>query len=118
MDGYRTDAERLAGLGTVRLRDLTPVMISDHYKTLKVAPKTVRNTHGTVHKALSDAVKRGVLARNPADHVELPRAERPDTQTWAADELRRFLIHVEGIDWRAPGCWSLPRECGGRRSLA
>ena len=117
IDGYRIDVKRLAGLSMVRLRDLSPTMISDHYKTLEVAPKTVRNTHGVLHKALSDAVKRGVLARNPADHVELPalsgRTLRPGRRTRcdASSTMSR------SIGCTAPGCWSPRRECDARRFL-
>lgn len=42
-----------------------------------------------------DAVRQGVLARNPADHVELPKQETPETETWTADELGAFLAHAE-----------------------
>jgi len=113
-DAYRWDLRRLEALGAVKLRDLTSAMISGHYRTLNVAPKTVRNTHATLHKALSDAVRQGLLARNPADHVELPRVERADTETWTAGELARFLAHV--ADHRLYAAWVLICSTGMRRS--
>ncbi|MGF1617572.1 MAG: hypothetical protein ACFCU2_07160 [Acidimicrobiia bacterium] len=59
-----------------------------------LAPATVKNTHAVVHKAIKDAVRQGILARNPAEHVELPRPDPPEANTWTADELGRFLDHV------------------------
>ena len=38
-----------------------------------LAPKTVRNHHGIISKALQDAVNEGVIARNPATVVKLPK---------------------------------------------
>lgn len=113
-DAYRWDLRRLEPLAPVKLRGLTPAMIADHYATLDVAPKTIRNTHATLHKALSDAVRQGLLARNPADHVELPRVERADTETWSADELARFLTHA--ADHRLYAAWVLVCSTGMRRS--
>jgi integrase len=105
------------GLGSRRLRDLTPALLSSFYADLVkqgLGPKSVRNTHGIAHKALSDAVRQGVLPRNPADQVELPRPERPETETWTADELGRFLAHAEGH--RLYAAWVLIASTGLRRS--
>jgi integrase len=78
-DGYERDARRVvAGLGPIRLRDLTTTSIGAFYGSLTargLAPATVKNTHAVLHKALEDAVRQGVLARNPAHHAELPRAD-------------------------------------------
>src|SRR5690606_34712725 len=89
MDGSRRDSKRIlegydtdpvvAGLGSVRLRDLTSTIIKRFYRALiadrGLSPATVKNTHAVLHKALSDAVSEGVLVRNPADGIELPKAE-------------------------------------------
>lgn len=98
LDGYRRDVARaIEGVGSYRLRDLTTATLSAFYKSLSetLAPATVKNTHAVIHKACVDAVRQGVLARNPGDHVELPKQETPETETWTADELGRFLTHAE-----------------------
>lgn len=98
-EGYQRELKRVTKrLGGLKLKDLTPSTIKSFYRDLTAAgyaPKSVRNTAGVLHKALADAVADGALARNPADGLELPQSERPETQTWTADELARFLSHVE-----------------------
>jgi integrase len=90
----------------MRLRDVSTATLNSLYRGLgeTLAPATVKNTHAVVHKALKDAVRQGILARNPAEHVELPRPEPPEANTWTADELGRFLDHVAahrlGVAWR------------------
>lgn len=115
---YETEVNRLTdGLGSQRLRDLSPAAVGDFYRELTgrgLAAKTVKNCAGVLHKALADAVRQGVLARNPADHVELPRAEPPDTPTWSAGELSRFLESAG--EHRLYAAWMLMCSTGMRRS--
>jgi len=44
-----------------------------------------------LHKALQTAVKWGLLSRNVADGVDLPRGEHTEMQTWDEDDITRFL---------------------------
>ena len=74
----------------------------------------MRNTHGTFHKALDDAVRQGVVPRNASDYAELPRAERHETTSWSASELRQFLRHVESH--RLHAAFVLACSSGLRRS--
>lgn len=97
-DGYTRDIKRVTNkLGNQRLRDLNANLLSGFYGDLSatgLAPNTVKNTHAVLHKALGDAVQPGILSRNPADHVELPRVDSPETKTWTAEELSKFLRHA------------------------
>ncbi len=116
-DGYENEVRRLtAGLGSIRLRDLTTASIGAFYAELgkHLAPKSIKNCHGVLHKACGDAVKRGVLARNPADHVELPRPDTPEMATWTGEELGKFLRQAEAH--RQYGAWHLLCSTGMRRS--
>lgn len=58
--------------------------------------KTVANVHAVLHRALSDAVRDGLVDRNVASLVSPPRAERPEMSTWTVGELKQFLRTVEG----------------------
>jgi len=80
-----------------------------------LSPKTVKNIAGTLHKALSDAVRLGVLTRNPADGVDLPKWERPELRVWSVDELAQFLAHVEEHDPYGVAWWRLLLVAGLRR---
>jgi integrase len=44
-----------------------------------------------VHRALSDAVEWGLLTRNMADVVKLPRKQHQEMQIWNSDEISAFL---------------------------
>ena len=118
-DGYEYEVKRVSKtLGSRRLRDVTPAILADFYRQLTeqgLSAKTIKNCHGVTHKAFADAVRDGVLSRNPADHVELPRSERPKTETWSADELSRFLHHCESSH-RLSAAFLLLCSTGMRRS--
>lgn len=115
---YQWECKRIIdNLGSVRLKDLNPPMVAGFYRQLTIsglAAKTVKNTHGVLHRALEDAVRAGIVARNVADHQELPRAERPDTVAWTAGELTTFLAHVAGH--RLYAAWAVMCSTGMRRS--
>jgi integrase len=44
-----------------------------------------------IHVALKTAVRWGLLARNPADAVTVPRVRRNEMQTWSEYEVEQFL---------------------------
>ena len=44
------------------------------------SPKTVKNTHGVVHKALSKALELRYINYNPSDACVLPRVERKEIE--------------------------------------
>lgn len=83
-----------------------------------LAPKTIKNIHRMVHRALKDAVAWDYLAFNPAEHASLPRigraARRRATAPWTVDELAAWL-RVALTD-RFAGMWVLAATSGMRRS--
>ena len=56
-----------------------------------ISPATMHRIHATLVNALSNAVRRGLIAANPAQLVELPRTPYPRLQVWSAAQLSRFL---------------------------
>lgn len=59
-----------------------------------LAPKSVKNVHGLLHQALSDAVPWQYLTINPAVHASVPRVRgrgRNRPQPWTLDELEPWL---------------------------
>jgi integrase len=65
---------------------------------------------------LRDATRDGLLARNPADAAELPRAHRRKPATWKATEVAAFLHEVRNDDLFA--LWRLLASTGARRGEA
>jgi integrase len=109
-------------IGSIALQELTGDDLHRLYDRLEVsggkqgqglAAKTLVNLHGVLHKALGDAVRRGKVARNAADQVEAPGAERVQMRWWSVDQLRAFVQHVEGD--RLYAAWLLFVTTGMRR---
>ena len=59
-------------------------------------PKTVKNIHGVLHKALQQAVKVGYIRFNPADFCELPRVERKEIMPLDANDIAEFTNAIKG----------------------
>jgi len=87
------------GLGAVRLADLTPPMIQKFYNDLgrgdgekeELSPKSIRNVHGILTKALSTVVKVGYLRLNPASLVTLPRVTKNEIKPLTDQQIKDFL---------------------------
>jgi integrase len=69
--------------------------------------------HATIRKALNDAVRWGLLVRNPALYAAPPKPRRRELRTWTAEELRQFLDGVK--DDRLYAVWRLAALTGMRR---
>ena len=93
-----------SGLGHAQLQSLTPMQIETFYADLLdhgradgtgLSPKTVRNTHTVLRKALSDAERLGLVHRNAAAAARGPSVERPEFTVWSSDELKQFFAAAE-----------------------
>lgn len=93
------DLHLLPRIGDIRLDRLTAQHIQSAYGALLrsgLSPSTVRLAHAVLDRALRDAVRRGTMPRNPADHVDLPRKVEPELVVWSLEEARRFDKASEG----------------------
>jgi integrase len=124
LHSYRTNLERyvLRRVGHVTLQRLTPAHLNGLYGVLLAAggkdgrplsARTVQAIHMTVRKALGDATRWGLVARNVAAMASPPKPRRADMRTWTAAELRAFLEHVAGE--RLAALWMLAASTGMRR---
>jgi integrase len=57
---------------------------------------TVALVHGTLHKALDDAARWSLVARNVADLVDAPRRSTPEMRTLTPEEAGRLLAAAQG----------------------
>jgi len=60
-----------------------------------LSPKTIRNIHAVLHRALKQAVLLSYIKANPADVCTLPRTEKKEMQILQGDEVAAFLKAVE-----------------------
>lgn len=112
-------------LGRVRLQHITADKPNAFYATLLesgrrdgkgLSPKTVRNIHVVIRKALGDAVRWGRISRNPAELADPPKlraSKRIEMKTWDTNELRSFLDFVQDDDLFP--AWHLDANTGLRR---
>jgi integrase len=115
--GYRTMTRYLIEyLGDVPMRDLDATDLNALYGKLLtrgLSRRTVRYVHTTARRALGDAKRAGLVARNVAEDAEPPRKEAPSPRAWTPEQVRAFLEVAAGDRW-AP-LWRLAVTSGLRR---
>lgn len=108
-DNQRRNVENhvIPHLGNIPIRELQPEDIDGLYAHLLtvgrrnrggggLSPKTVRNVHALIRKALGDAERKGTVLRNVATLADPPRissATAGEFIVWTAEELHQFLEH-------------------------
>ncbi len=91
----------------------------DDEKPKPLTATTVRHIHTTLHRALRDAMRWGLIQRNPADAADPPAVrvtEANEMKTWSAKELKSFLEATKD-DWLHP-LWRTLASTGMRRGEA
>ena len=90
-------------LGRIRLFALTAPQIQQFYNSLitekELSPKTVKNIHGVLHRALGQAVKLGMLRSNPTNVCDLPKAHRKEIKPMEQAEITKFLQAIQGTKY-------------------
>lgn len=104
LDSYRSMIERhiLPTLGSVRLQNVDAPRLNALYRELApgesdrkgLSPKSIRNVHVVLHKALGDAVKWNMIVRNPAAYADPPRGRRTEMSYWTPEQVRSFLVSL------------------------
>ena len=94
-DGYAALLDRYVRepLGQKRLDKLQPLDIQKVYGEMQargLSARVVRHTHSAIHNALKQAVKWGILSRNPSDFVELPKVPHVERRVLSPDEAAEF----------------------------
>lgn len=87
-------------LGKVKLSSLNTAQIQKLCNDLSrrekpLAPKSIKNVHGILHKALTQAVELKYIPNNPADFVKLPRIEKKEMKPLTESEIAAFLTEIE-----------------------
>ncbi|MDR2729135.1 MAG: site-specific integrase [Chitinispirillales bacterium] len=91
-------------IGAIKLTALTAPDVQAFYNKLEsgtdekkpLSPKTIKNIHGVLHKALNQAVKLGYIKANPTAACVLPRWIRKEIQPLEETEISAFLKAVQG----------------------
>lgn len=86
-------------IGRVRLTQLTPQHVRSLLEVVARAgrsPRTAQLTHAVLRRALGQATRDGLVARNVASLVQAPQVRRTEIQPLTPEEARTFLEAVQG----------------------
>lgn len=86
-------------IGAVKLSELTAPMIQRMYNNAVksgLSPKSVRNLHGVMHKALDQAVELQYIRVNPCEACKLPRVEKHEIRPIEGEKISAFLQAIRG----------------------
>ncbi len=92
------------GLGAIKLDALAPHTIQSFYNGLSappegkepLSPKTIKNIHGILHKALQQAVANGYIRFNPTDPCVLPKVVKKELHPLDETQITTFLKAIKG----------------------
>lgn len=85
-------------MGAVKLQALKGLHVQKMYNSLMDSGrsgKTVKNTAAILHKALSVAVKQGIIPANPCDVAELPKVTNKEIKPLSDAEIPIFLKAID-----------------------
>ncbi len=90
-------------VGSIKLRDLTRAHVKNLYgqKLESVSPRTVQYIHTTIHKALKDAMIDGLILKNVAAHIRLPKPRKKEINPLNPEQAKAFLAAVQGDRYEA-----------------
>jgi integrase len=86
-------------LGSTKLSALTPAHVQTLYRAKLdegLAPKTVKFIHTTLHRALRQAVRWGLVPRNAAAEADPPRVVTPEMRPLSPVQARTLLQAARG----------------------
>jgi integrase len=119
--GYRTDTQHIfAAFGGVRLDKLTVDHIEALWRQMSALQPDGRTRIGsishvrrTLNAALSDAVKRGYLLRNPVGLARTPKHTRKPIEPYTVEEVRQLFAAAAG--GRHSARWTIGAVVGLRQ---
>ena len=89
------------GLGRHAVERIGPVDLDDLYARLRadgLSPKTIRNVHGLLRRALAQSVRWGWVRENPAIQASPPRLKRPTIRPPDSEDVHRLLSSANDSD--------------------
>lgn len=94
------------GIGGYRLCDLNTILIQQYYNEKSkngrldgkggLSPKTLKNIHDMLHRALEKAVHLEMIPKNPSSHITLPKRQKPNIRYYTAEEQKQLQEAIKG----------------------
>ena len=87
------------GIGHVKLECLNTHTIQRLYNSLqaekRLSAKTIKNIHGVLHQALSQAVDSGYIRKNPSDACKLPKVDKSEIVALEPEQMSALLQQAQ-----------------------
>jgi integrase len=94
----------IPSIGNYYVRDLRPEHIQKFINAKGkegLSPRSLKYIHVTLHNALDQALKNGIVTRNAAEAVTLPRQHKKEIRILTLDEQKKFLEAAKGHRYEA-----------------
>jgi integrase len=101
---YIVNHHLLPGIGRIRLKDLRPDHIQALYNSSLrdgKSQRTVQMMHAVLNHALNQALKWGLIGRNPAQGTSRPKFRRKEMKTLNGSQVQDLLQAVRGSRFEA-----------------
>jgi integrase len=86
-------------IGAIKLKDLRPDHIQSLYSSRQAAgagAQTIHIVHAVLHRSLAQALRWGLVTRNPADAVDKPKLVREEMRVLTPEQVRVLLEAAQG----------------------
>lgn len=70
-------------------------LITNKYSKEKLSPRTVKLIHSLINDFMSKAVIEGIITKNPALGINLPKQEKKETRYLNDESLKKLLAHAK-----------------------
>jgi len=105
-EGYESivNCHLIPTLGQIPLTQLKPEHLQHVYSeklSVGLSNRTIRYIHTTLHKSLQNAVKLGMIVRNPADAVDPPKVQHHEMRTMNESDIHIFLDFAKSTPYYA-----------------
>ena len=117
--GYTSAADSISSvIGKRKASELELRDIDNFVKKQKkkYSPKTIKNQISLLNIAYKDAIKRGVLVKNPCEYATIPRQKKPTIEILSDSDFQKFLKALDSMDFDFKVMCELALFCGLRRS--
>lgn len=91
-------------LGKMKLKDLNLRVINQFYESLVnkgIGISNIGYTHRVLHAALEQAVKNGIMGRNPAHGAIVPRLKHKEMQILNEQQVGQFLVSASNSKYKS-----------------
>lgn len=86
-------------LGRMKMKKLTPAHVQGMYRSMLdrgLSARTVQYAHAVLRRSLKQAVRWGMIPRNPCDDTDPPKIQREGIRPLDQEQTRRLLKAAEG----------------------